>query len=485
MSFENFPRSHWLQEALEREPPAEAVALTQDIRADVCIVGGGYTGLWTALRLKEAEPALDVVLIERDLCGSGASGRNGGFLVSLWAKFLSLEKLCGEAEALRIAQASAAAVSSVAAFCNEHRIEADVRTDGWLWVASNVAQLGLWRDTIEAIGRHGVAPIVEWPADRAARRCGSPGVLGAAFEAGATRTQPAMIARGLRRVARMKGIRIYENTPLQELIHGIPVQLKVPHGRIRAERVVLAMNAWAARWAEIRQSIIVVAGDMIVTAPIPERLERIGWRDATLVSDGRSLVEYYRTTHDGRLAFGKGGMSGGFPFGGRVGAEVEGRSDNEAVLTAAMHKAFPALADVPAARSWRGPIDRSKSGLPLFGRLGKHGNVCYGVGFSGNGVGPSFLAGRILSAMALDTKDEWSTCPLVRAPERDFPGEPWRWLGSRLIRRALTHKDRADDEGRQPSLFSRAASRLAPAGATPFSGTGKTATSSASEVSAE
>ncbi|MGE3771735.1 MAG: NAD(P)/FAD-dependent oxidoreductase [Gammaproteobacteria bacterium] len=485
MSLASFPRSHWLQEALQGEPAAEAVALTQDIRADVCIVGGGYTGLWTALRLKEAEPALDVVLIERDLCGSGASGRNGGFLLSWWSKFLSLAKLCGEDEALRIAQASAAAVSSVVAFCEEHGIAADIRADGWLWVASNAAQLGAWRETIEAAGRHGMAPLVEWPADEAARRCGSPGVIGAAFEAHAVRVQPAMLARGLRRVALMKGVRIYENTPLLALAHGKPVRITVPHGQIRAERVVLAMNAWAARWAEIRQSIVVVSGDMIVTPPIPDRLEAMGWRDATLVSDGRTLVEYYRTTHDGRVAFGKGGMSGKFPFGGSIGAEVEGRSDNEAVLTGAMHQAFPALRGVPAAHSWRGPIDRSKSGLPLFWRLGRDGNVCYGVGYSGNGVGPSFLGGRILSAMALGTADEWSTCPLVRAPRRDFPREPWRWLGARLIGRALASKDRADDEGRPPSLLSRAAVRLAPAGAAPFKSDGSTAPSSAGPAAAE
>lgn len=462
------PRSFWLDEALASEPSAPLAVLTSDIRADVCIVGGGYTGLWTALRLKEAEPALEVVVIERDVCAAGASGRNAGYLLSMWAKYLSLVKVCGEEEGLRLARASDAAVSDLVAFCAEHGIDADMRHDGWLWVATNAAQQGLWRETVAAIGRHGLAPIVEWPAERAAARCGAPGHIGGAFERNAVRLQPALLGRGLRRVAVARGVRIFEGTPLEALEHGNPVVLRTPQGRVRAERVVLAMNAWASRWAEIRQSIVVVTGDMIVTPPIPERLAALGWRDGLSISDGRTLLHYYRTTRDGRLVYGKGGMSGTFSYGGRVGAEVEGRSEIADFLVEAMHKTFPQLADVGAAQSWRGPVDRSKSGLPLFWRLGGRGNVCCGVGFSGNGIGPCSLAGRILAALALERQDEWSACPLVRAPARDFPPEPFRWLGSKLIRRALLAKDQADDEGRTAPLVARLAVRLAPAGLSPF-----------------
>ncbi|MBI4692959.1 MAG: FAD-dependent oxidoreductase [Gammaproteobacteria bacterium] len=464
------PRSHWLHEALALEQPPDPVPLERHERADVCIVGGGYTGLWTAIELKTREPALDVVLIERDLCGSGASGRNAGYLLSWWAKFLSLRKICGEAEALRIARASDAVVDEIAGFCATEGIDADLREDGWLWAAANAAQRGAWQETVEAIGAHGLAPIVEWPAARAAGRCGAPGLAGGAFERHAARVQPALLARGLRRVALERGVRIHERTPLVEVKAGVPAIVETPRGRIRAERVILAMNAWAVRWAGIRKAVMVVSGDMIVTPPVPERLEAMGWRDALTVSDGRTLLEYYRTTRDGRVAFGKGGMSGTFTYGGKVGAEVEGRSDFAEPLLAALHRTLPALAGVPAERSWRGPVDRSKDGLPFFGTLGRSPNVFFGVGFSGNGIGPCRLAGRILGSLALETKDEWSTCPLVRAPTRDFPPEPFRLLGSRLIRRALLAKDRADDEGRRPSFVTRLAVSLAPAGLSPFDG---------------
>ena len=158
-------RSLWLQEALAGAE--DAPRLEGEERADVCIVGGGFTGLWTALRLKETEPSLDVVLVEADVCGGGPSGRNGGFVMSWWSKFKTLEKLCGAEEALRLAQASADAVSHIGAFCEAQGIDAHFREDGWLWAASSEAQIGAWDETVAAIEaprRRGV------PAARAGRR---------------------------------------------------------------------------------------------------------------------------------------------------------------------------------------------------------------------------------------------------------------------------------------------------------------------------
>src|SRR2546421_12965550 len=123
-------RSLWLQAALA-EAETTAPRLQGDVRADACIVGGGYTGMWTALRLKEQDPALDVALVEADVCGGGASGRNGGFVLSLWAKFGTLKKVCGAEEAVRLALASAQGVDEIGAFCREHGIDAHYRPDGW------------------------------------------------------------------------------------------------------------------------------------------------------------------------------------------------------------------------------------------------------------------------------------------------------------------------------------------------------------------
>ncbi|MSQ92638.1 MAG: FAD-dependent oxidoreductase [Gammaproteobacteria bacterium] len=461
-------RSFWLDEALARDDELPAAALAANTVADVCIVGGGYTGLWTAIQLKTAEPGLDVVLLERDLCGSGASGRNAGFILSWWSKFLSLVKLCGEHEALAIARASAAAVGSVIAFCHEHDIDADIRHEGWLWSATNRAQVGLWRGTIDAIAHHGAAPFVELNTDDVARRSGTRANLAGAYERDAARVQPALLARGLRRVALALGVRIHENTPLIDLEESSPPVVRTPRGAVTARKVVLAMNAWSIRWAPIRKAMVVVSGDMIVTPPIPERLAALGWQDGLPVSDGRALIHYWRGTRDGRLAFGKGGMSGAFSFGGTVGTEVEGASSLRGYLSDAMHATFPSLADVGVAKSWRGPVDRTRSGLPFFWYLDQARHIVFAAGFSGNGIGPCHLAGRILSSLTLERQDEWSACALVRAPTRDFPPEPFRYVGSKLIRRALLARDGADDAGRPVPLAARLLARLAPAGLSPF-----------------
>lgn len=256
--------------------------------------------------------------------------------------------------------------------------------------------------------------------------------------------------------------------PLIDLSPGAPATLRTPRARIRAERVVLAMNAWAARWAEIRQAIVVVSGDIVMTAPMAADLERMGWRGGLGLSDGRALVHYYRTTPDGRIAFGKGGMSGEFCWGGRIGGEVEGRSTITPILTRGLARTFPDLGTVRIESSWRGPVDRSESGLPLFWHLRGSPNMFYGVGFSGNGVGPCLLAGRILASLALAREDEWSRCALVRPPRRDFPREPLRFIGSHLLRRGLLAADEAADRDAPPPPLARFLARFAPAGVSPF-----------------
>src|SRR5215467_7098062 len=139
-------RSLWLQEALVGAE--DAPRLEGRERADVCIVGGGYTGLWTAIRLKEHDPSLDVALVEGDVCGGGASGRNGGFVLTWWAKFGTLKKVCGGEEAVRLAEASGDAVDGIGAFFAEHAIDAHYRRDGWLWAAKSHEQLYAWGETI-------------------------------------------------------------------------------------------------------------------------------------------------------------------------------------------------------------------------------------------------------------------------------------------------------------------------------------------------
>ena len=188
--------SHWLTEA--GLPPDDAApALEGDARADVCIIGGGFCGLWTAIRLKERDPSIDIVIVEQGLCGSGASGRNGGFVLSWWAKFGSLCKICPSDEAARLARASADAVGEIGRFCADHGIDAHYRGDGWLWAANNAHQVGSWDALVDTLERHQLHPFELWEPETVKRRSGSDKHIAGVFEPTGATVQPALLAHGL------------------------------------------------------------------------------------------------------------------------------------------------------------------------------------------------------------------------------------------------------------------------------------------------
>ncbi len=461
--------SHWLKEAIA-SGEEDCPSLIGDTSADVCIVGGGYTGLWTALQLKEQEPSLDVMVIEKDVCGAGASGRNGGFVLSWWAKFLSLEKICGGEEAVRLAAASAQSVDAIGEFCAEEGIDAHYKRDGWLWTATNDQQVDAWEGTAEAAARYQQYPFERWERGEVGTRSGSSRHQAGIFEPSAASVQPAALARGLRQVALARGVRIYENTPLTKQQGSARPEVTTPKGRIKAAKIVLAMNAWGVRFAPIHRATMVVSSDIVITDAMPERLEEMGWSNGMAISDGRMLVHYYRTTRDGRIAFGKGGMNGRWPYGGQIGTKLDGPTQIADSVLSWLKWTYPELGNVRAADSWMGPIDRSKAGLPYFGALEGQPNTFYAVGFSGNGVGPCHVAGKILASLALEKKDEWSSCGLVRPLGRDFPPEPIRYFGGKFVRLAIARTDAAADANRTPDPLTRYLAGFAPAGLSPFKG---------------
>ncbi|MBV9047370.1 MAG: hypothetical protein JOY58_03825, partial [Solirubrobacterales bacterium] len=196
--------------------------------------------------------------------------------------------------------------------------------------------------------------------------------------------------------------------------------------------------------------------------PIPERLQEIGWTGGEGITDSQVMVNYYRTTDDGRIAFGKG--TAGLPYGGRIGSGFDRSSRRSAMVAAEFHRSYPALAGVPLEHDWGGPIDRTSNSVPIFGRLGGRDHILYGVGWSGNGVGPSVLGSRILASLALEIDDQWSHAQLVDRPHQRFPPEPLRYLGGQLVRRAVIRKEAAERARRQPAKLAVQLAKLAPAG---------------------
>jgi glycine/D-amino acid oxidase-like deaminating enzyme len=451
-------RSLWLQEALVGE--SDESPLSGSRRADVGIVGGGYVGLWTALRIKQAEPSCDVAVVERDVCGAGASGRNGGQLHGWWERLDTLTEIFGEHDGLWLAQASSDAIDEIGRLQSEQGIDIDFRLGGWLWTATTEAQLGAWSPALEACHARGISALREADADEIARRTGSDVHLAGVAEDHAATIQPAKLARGLRRLALDAGVRIYEHSPVR-LQRSRPPVLHGPQGTLSADKVVIATNAWAARIPELRSQLFVVGSSIVATEPVPDRLVALGLTKGAAICDSQPRVVYYQATPSGRLVFGRGG--GRVAALGRVGRSFDHNAQWERDAVREMRRVQPALADVRVTHGWGGPVDVSLSSLPLLGHLGGREELLYGVGWSGTGIGPAVLGGRILGSLALGVADEWSSCALVeQAPRGRYPPEPLRSLGAVVVRGAVRHQADAHAQGRRPNPAVVAAAGLVP-----------------------
>jgi glycine/D-amino acid oxidase-like deaminating enzyme len=442
----------WLGEALAAEGTEAARDATLDGAHpfDVAIVGGGYTGLWTAWWLLQQQPGARIVILEQGLCGGGPSGRNGGFVHGWWDQLPYLVERFGPEEALHAAHLVDESVGAIGEWCSEHGVDAWYRRGGYLRVSGSPAQDGEWRSAVETAASLGVADqYVELTPAEVRARCASPVMRGGALMANAATVQPARLARGLRRVLQDRGVAIRERTRVTRLQPGSPVTLQTNAGPIRADQVVLALNAWAAAWPGFATWLLSWGSHIVLTEPAPQRLAELGWTGGEAIADARFTVHYFRTTPDGRVAFGAGVGAAG--YGGRVDGRYDRDPRAEARAHASLRRFFPSLADVPIADAWGGPIDISPDRLPMIGT--RHGGrVHFAHGFSGNGVGPAHFAGRVLAGLVGDPRGEMARLPLVGRRLRRFPPEPVRFAGARLVREALVRRDEAEDAGRRASM---------------------------------
>ena len=457
------PRSQslWLDEALARETiPEPAPALTGDHTCDICIVGGGYTGLWTALRIRELDPSVSVTLLEARICGSGASGRNGGMVSGWWAKLGTLLKVCGADEGRFMAQAAYDAIGEIESFLTVNDIDAHFVRKGRLQVATSRFHLDSWEPALRLAEAHGFGGyFTRLTGAQIQERTGSSHFAGGYFEAGQAIVQPALLVRGMRRVAVERGVRVFEDTPVTRIDEGGPVVLRTPAGTVTTTKVVLATNAWTAAIPELRRQLIVVSSDIVATAPIPELLDQIGWTGGESIADCRLMVHYFHVTHDKRISFGRG--SGALAYLGRVTRAFDGNPEKARVVESGLGKFYPMLAGVPITHRWGGAVDRSRSGTLIFGKLTGSPNICYGVGYSGTGVGQSVIGGKILASTALERVDEWSTSRLNQGVVLRYPPDPVRFFGGIMVRAALTRREEGEEEGRRPNALLKSISSLA------------------------
>ncbi len=448
---------YWLEETGRVSPAPELVG---ERSADVVVVGGGYTGMWAAWQIKRLEPDAEVVLLEADACGNGPSGRNGGFCNVMWFSLQNMRARWGDAAALALARAAEQGVAGVESFCEEQGVDAWFRRGGYLQVSTAPAQDGAWEETLAACRELGVADAVQpLSPDQVAQHCSSPAFRGGAFYPDAATVQPARLARGLRQRLLDAGVEICERSPVRSLSSApAEVAAQTPAGRVRARKGVIAIGGAAkSRRGPLRNALTVTSSHIVLTEPVPDLLEQIGWTGGECITDCRTMLHYFRTTPDGRIAFGLGG--GQIAMGGRLRGRVEVDSEVVAMAEQRLRAYFPGLEGRRVTHAWGGPIDVSPTHLPLVAPL-RGGRAFVAAGYTGNGVGPSHMVGRVLASLALDRSDEFSRLAIVDPSPQRVPPEPFHWLGGSLIRRGIMSKENAEAEGQSASPIHRALARI-------------------------
>jgi len=441
---------YWLDEANPLQP---GPALAGDMTADVVVIGGGYTGMWTAWQLKCLEPEAQVVLVEAAGCGEGPSGRNGGFVNTLWFSLPALRRRFGDAAAMAVARAAQDAVDGVGRFCAEQEVDAWFRHGGYLQVSTAPAYDDEWAQAAAACRELGEPDACQTLSSEGVReRCASPVFRGGAFYPGAATVQPARLARGLLARLRDGGVKVFERSPVRRLRSGRgEVVAEAEGGRVLARAAVLGVGGRLSKLAPLARRLTLTSSHMVITEPVPDVLEELGWTGGECITDSRHLLHYFRTTPDGRIGFGWGG--------GRVlpGARLGGRAELDPGVVAEVERQlrrfFPGLEGRRIEHAWGGPIDVSPTHLPFAGTVPGR-PVHYAVGYTGNGVGPSHLMGRILASLALDRRDEPTRLALVDPPAVKVPPEPLRYLGGMVVRNAVRRVEAALEQDRRPSAVS-------------------------------
>jgi glycine/D-amino acid oxidase-like deaminating enzyme len=443
------PTPYWLADPAAPEP---AAALTGPVSCDLAVVGGGYTGLWTALRARERDPSLDVVLLEADVAGGAASGRNGGFCAASLTHGLGngLARWPGEIATLeRLGREN---LDGIEATLARHGIDAEFERTGELDVATEDWQLADLAELAERAGEAGrTLELLDAGAVRA--EVDSPTYRGGLWDRdGVALVHPAKLAWGLRRACLAAGVRIFERTPVRAIEEeGRGLRLRTPYGTVTAGRVALGTGGFPAPLRRLRHFIAPVYDYALVTEPLSDaRLASVGWRSRTGVGDSGNRFHYYRLTADNRILW--GGYDAIYHFGGAVRAELERRPATFATLAGHFFTTFPQLDGVRFTHAWGGVIDTCSRFCAFFGTA-YGGRLAYAAGYTGLGVGATRFGADVMLDLLSGEETERTRLAMVRSKPVPFPPEPLRYGAVQLTRWSLAQADR--HEGRR-NLWLRA-----------------------------
>lgn len=437
--------SLWLDQA---PPPAAAASEPPPASADVVIVGAGYTGLWTAYYLKRAEPTLDVVVLEAEFVGFGASGRNGGWCIgTAWGVDALLADPETRSRGMALQRALFETVDEVARVCDAEAIDAHLDRGGCLRVARAPFQADRHRAELEQRYRQGFSEhdMVWLDAPAAQARIGMAANHGALWFRHCAALHPARLVLGLADAARRLGVRIVEETPVTALEPG---QAHTPRGTVRARQVLRATEGYTASLAGARRDLLPVYSMMVATEPLPEPLwQSLGLAGRETFGDDRRLVIYGQRTRDGRLAF---GGRAGYDFGSGRRRVVDPADPMIARVERALRELFPPLAGAAISHRWGGVLGISRHFRPCVS-FDRRSGLGWAGGYVGEGVAASNLAARILADLVLERDSELTGLPWVDDLPRRWEPEPLRWLGARALLFAAARADRAEYRIGRPS----------------------------------
>jgi glycine/D-amino acid oxidase-like deaminating enzyme len=437
----------WLDDPQRPDP---APSLTSDIETDLLVIGGGFSGLWTALLAREADPAREVVLIEAGQAAQAASGRNGGFMVSSLTHGLENGRERWPKELPTLSAMGHANLQEIAQTIQRHAIDCDFILSGELNVATEPYQVAAMRDVPQQAAQYGQP--LEWLDQEALRQqVRSPLYLGALFMPNAALVNPARLGWGLREACLRSGVRIFEHSPAAQILNEkAALKILTPYGSIRARRVALATNAFPPLLKHLRHYIVPVYDYVLMSEPLSaaQRAE-IGWDARQGIGDSGNQFHYTRTTADGRILF--GGYDAVYYWNNGIGPHLETNWESFGKLAEHFFETFPQLDGLRFSHAWGGAIDTCSRFSPFWGTA-HNGRLAYSVGFTGLGVASTRFGAQIMLDLLDGRETARTKLEMTRSTPLPFPPEPLR---SGVINFTRWSLDRADQQQGRRNLWLR------------------------------
>ncbi|MFH9607605.1 NAD(P)/FAD-dependent oxidoreductase [Streptomyces sp. NPDC017448] len=448
------PVPYWLDDP---DKPAALAALTGDEHTDLLVVGGGYSGLWTALIAKERDPARDVVLIEGHEVGWAASGRNGGFCAASLTHGLANGVERWPDEIAKLEELGARNLDAIEAAVARYGIDCEFERTGEIDVATEPHHLDELREWHEEIVKLGITGVDFLDRDALRAEVDSPTFLGGLWDRrGVAMLHPAKLAWGLKRACRELGVRIYEHTRGLDLVRsGTGMAVRTPYGRVFARRVALGTNIFPSLVKRVRPYTVPVYDYALMTEPLtPRQLESIGWKGRQGLGDSANQFHYFRLSADNRILW--GGYDAIYPYGGKLNADLDQRPETFLKLAEQFFTCFPQLSGVRFSHAWGGAIDTCSRFTAFFGTA-HQGRVAYAAGFTGLGVGSTRFGAEVMLDLLSGRETERTRLEMVRSKPMPFPPEPFAWAGIEITRRSLA---RADRNGGRRNLWLKTMDKL-------------------------